>query len=101
MDTQQSWLSSNIKPVLALLIVVLGFGYFYMCSLRDIKPDPQILIAMVTSVSLAIGYYFGSSQGSSKKDDALVSNVGNPTVTGDSPVVNVTPKADQPINKTE
>lgn len=97
---EQSFLNNNIKPILALVIVILGFGYFYMCSIRDIKPDPQILIAMVAAVSGATGYYFGSSQGSSKKDDALVSNVGNPTVTGDSPTVNVIPKPEQPVNTT-
>jgi hypothetical protein len=77
-------LNNNIKPILALLIVILGFSYFYMCSIRDIKPDPQILIAMVASVASATGYYFGSSQGSSKKDDALVSNATAPTATTDS-----------------
>lgn len=98
METPQSWLNSNIKPILALVIVLLGFGYFYMCSIRDIKPDPQILIAMVTSVSLAIGYYFGSSQGSTKKDDTIAQNMGNPAVTGANPVVNVVPAVEQPIN---
>lgn len=95
---EQSFLNNNIKPILALVIVILGFGYFYMCSIRDIKPDPQILIAMVAAVSGATGYYFGSSQGSSKKDDALVTNVGNPTVTGSNPTVNVTPQTEQPTN---
>lgn len=70
---KNNWLNENIKPILALVIVILGFSYFYMCSLRDIKPDPQILIAFVSTISMAIGYYFGSSSGSAKKDDALVS----------------------------
>lgn len=75
-----TFLNDNIKPIMALVIVILGFSYFFMCSLRDIKPDPQILIAMVASVSAATGYYFGSSQGSSKKDDALVDTISNPVV---------------------
>lgn len=70
---KSTWLNDNIKPILALVIVVLGFGYFYMCSIRNIKPDPQILIAMVAAVSGATGYYFGSSSGSSKKDDTISS----------------------------
>lgn len=77
-------LNNNIKPILALMIVILGFSYFYMCSIRNIKPDPQILIAIVASVSGATGYYFGSSQGSSKKDDALVDAVNNPIAKTDS-----------------
>lgn len=101
MNDQNSFLNTNIKPILAIIIVVLGFGYFYMCSIRNIKPDPQILIAMVAAVAAATGYYFGSSQGSSKKDDALVGTVGNPTVTGANPTVNVVPKPDQPTNITE
>jgi len=81
-------LNDNIKPILALLIVILGFSYFYMCSIRNIKPDPQILIAIVASVSGATGYYFGSSQGSSKKDDALVNGV-NPTANTESGDINI------------
>ena len=92
--TQTTWLNNNIKPILALVIVILGFGYFYMCSLRDIKPDPQILIAMVAAVSGATGYYFGSSSGSSAKNDIIATTAGNPSVTtGDSTTVNLQPEA--------
>lgn len=85
---KSTFLNDNIKPILALVIVILGFSYFYMCSLRDIKPDPQILIAFVAGISAATGYYFGSSSGSAKKDDALVTGT---TVTGDKPTVTVNP----------
>lgn len=79
-----SILSDNIKSILAVIVVVMGLSYFYMCSIRDIKPDPQILIAIVGSVGTCLGYYFGSS---SKATDT------QPTVvqTGDKPVNNVTP----------
>lgn len=70
-EQRPSWLSDNIKSVLAIIVVVFGFGYFYMCSIRNIKPDPQILIAMVASVSGVMGYYYGSSSSSSKKDDTI------------------------------
>lgn len=73
-------LNRNIKPLMGLIIILMGFAYFYMCSLRNIKPDPQVLIAVVASVSAVTGYWFGSSSGSSKKDDALTSNLSNPTV---------------------
>lgn len=75
--------------MLAIIIIVLGFGYFYMCSIRDIKPDPQILIAFVASIAGVTGYFFGSSSGSAKKDEALVTNAGNPVITGDNPKVTV------------
>lgn len=88
--TPQSWLSNNIKSILSVIVVSLSFGYFYMCSIRGIKPDSQILIAIVGANGIVLGYWFGSSSSSSKKDDAMVSNLGNPTVTGDKPIVNVT-----------
>lgn len=69
---------------MALVIVVLGFSYFFMCSLRDIKPDPQILIAMVASVSAATGYYFGSSSGSAAKDATIADTISNPVAKTDS-----------------
>lgn len=75
-----TWLNDNIKPVLAIIIIVLGFGYFYMCSIRNIKPDPQILIAFVASIAGVTGYFFGSSSGSAKKDDALADAAANPVV---------------------
>lgn len=83
---KESWLSNNIKSVLALIIVLVGFAYFYMCSLRDIKPDPQILIAFVSTISLVTGYFYGSSSGASKKEDA---NAITPTVTTNSDTTNV------------
>lgn len=73
-------LNKNIKPALAAILVVLGYGYFFMCSIRDIKPDPQILIAVVAGVSATTGYYFGSSSGSSKKDDTISDAMVNPVV---------------------
>jgi hypothetical protein len=60
-------ITDNIKAILSILVVALGFAYFFMCSIRNLKPDPQILIAMVTSVSAVLGYHFGSS--SSKADN--------------------------------
>ena len=53
--------SDNIKSILALTTVVLSLIYFFMCSIRNIKPDPQILIAMVSANSQVLSYYFGSS----------------------------------------
>lgn len=86
---KENFLTANIKAILALVVVVLGISYFYMCSIRNIKPDPQILIAIVGSLGTCLGYYFGSSQGSSKKDDALVANSSNPVATTNSGDVTV------------
>lgn len=73
------------------MIVTAVLGYFFMCSIRDIKPDPQITIAMVGALGTVLGYFFGSSSSSGKKTDV-------PTVTntGDAPVTNITPTPDSP-----
>lgn len=73
-------LNKNIKPILAIIIVVLGISYFYMCSIRDIKPDPQILIAIVGSLGVVTGYFFGSSSSSAKKDEIIGNSATGPTV---------------------
>lgn len=85
---KETWLSNNIKPLLALIVVLLGISYFFMCSLREIKPDPQILIAVVGSIGTCLGFYFGSSQGSSKKDETISDTLNKPVVTN-ADVVNV------------
>jgi hypothetical protein len=59
-------LTDNIKAILSVIVVVCSLAYFYMCSIRNIKPDPQILIAMVSIVTMVLGYYFGSSSKSDK-----------------------------------
>lgn len=59
--------SENIKSILALTTVVLSIVYFFMCSIRNIKPDPQILIAMVSANSQVLSYYFGSSSKANDK----------------------------------
>ena len=64
-------ITENIKAILAIIVVVMSIAYFYMCSLRDIKPDPQILIAMVGAMSGCLGYYFGAS---SKNNESAVAN---------------------------
>jgi hypothetical protein len=100
-EQPQSWLSANIKSITTLIIVILGFAYFFACLFMNVKPDPQILIAVVGAVSGVLGYWFGSSSGSSVKNGIIASNTGNPAVnTGDSATVNVVPQVEQPVNTT-
>ncbi len=73
--------SDNIKAILSIIVTVMGLSYFYMCSIRNIKPDPQILIAIVGSVGTVLGYFFGAS---SKTSDTPTAK----TNTGD---INVKP----------
>jgi len=71
-----TYLSDNIKSILAITTVSLTIGYFFMCSIRDLKPDPQILIAMVTANSQVLSYFFGSST-KSNDNAAAVTNSGD------------------------
>jgi len=64
-------ISDNIKPILALTIVLLGFSYFFTCLLMQVKGDPQVTIAIVGVMGTAAGYYFGSSTGTAKKDETI------------------------------
>lgn len=63
--------SDNIKPILAMSIVVLGFAYFFSTTFTETKPNDQILIAIVGLMGGATGYYFGNSSGSAKKDEVI------------------------------
>lgn len=72
MIPQASWLSNNIKPILALVIAISAILFLFMIVLisNDNSIRGQALVAMVTLVSGVSGYYFGYSQGASKKDEA-------------------------------
>lgn len=95
-----SWLSDNIKSVLALIIVIGAIGYLFMITLlsTDNTVRSQALIAMVGLLSGVSGYYYGYSQGASKKDEAQATQIANTkvesTTTTSAPI-------EQPINKTE
>ena len=59
-----------IKPLLALIIITFSFAYFLIVTFSG-KENPQILIAIVAMDSAVIGYFFGASSGSTKKDEAI------------------------------
>jgi len=76
-------LSDNIKSLLAIIIVIFGFGYFYLVAFFGVYND-QITIAIVGILGVVIGYYFGSSQGSTKKQETLDA-IKNNSVADDGP----------------
>lgn len=65
------WITDHIKPILALVIVMLGFTYYFVNLFQHTKPNDQILIAIVSLTSSVVSYYFGASTGTSKKDDTI------------------------------
>lgn len=68
-------LQESIKPILAFTIVILGFAYFFLTTFTGVKPNDQILIAIVGLLGAATGYYFGNSSGSAKKDEIIQQNI--------------------------
>lgn len=85
-------LSDNIKPLLALILVVGCLSYLFMITFLfrgDSNVLSQALIAIVTALSTATGYYFGYSQGAARKDDVIAAQSSTPTATTESGDINV------------
>lgn len=64
-------LNDNIKPLIAILVNVAIIAYFFVVTLKEVKPDQAIIIAMVGAWGLVNGYYFGASNGTAKKDETI------------------------------
>lgn len=63
-----SWLSKNIVPFLAILVLIGGGLTLYYA------PDTEVRMAAVGLMTMVIGYYFGTSA-SSRSKDQLIGNV--------------------------
>lgn len=65
-------LADNIKPILAILIMVSTIVYIFMTTFIPVKSqDSQGLIAMIGFAGSVIGYYLGYAQGAAKKDEII------------------------------
>jgi hypothetical protein len=65
-------LNKIVTPVLALGTVALTFILFGIVLFADVKPESKDIIiyvlgALTSAVTMVLGYYFGSSQGSKEK----------------------------------
>jgi hypothetical protein len=65
-----------VTPVLALGTVGLTFLLFGIIVFAEVKPDAKDIIiyvlgALTSAVTMVLGYYFGSSQGSKEKSAQL------------------------------
>tara|TARA_Y100000593_G_scaffold71044_1_gene130416 strand:- start:206 stop:658 length:453 start_codon:yes stop_codon:yes gene_type:complete len=73
-----SWLQRNIVPILACGTTIMIFSLFLILMLIDI-PDQShdlsmiLLGGLLSSQSVILSFYFGSSMGSKDKSDDLVS----------------------------
>jgi hypothetical protein len=76
---KKTFLNDNIKSILAIVIVLAALAYFFLAAFCGFKCDEdiksQITIAVVSVLSTATGYYFGSSAGSAKKDDTIAETI--------------------------
>lgn len=72
----------KMQNVLALIVIILCFGYFYYISsarfpINLLKDISDLKIAMITMVTAIISYYFGSSK--SKQEAQVQIENYNPT----------------------
>jgi hypothetical protein len=71
------WLSENIKSVLAGLVIVASFTYYFVITFLERNADQQVVIAIITANATVLQYYFGSSQGANKKDEIISKQIDN------------------------
>lgn len=82
-------IADQIKAILAITVIIGSFSYFYVTYFFGKgSSDPQIIIAIVGAMTTVLAYYFGNSQGASKKDDTIASMANNPVI-NNSEVTNV------------
>lgn len=64
--------TEHIKAIIAILVVIASFAYFFVTYfVGKGQEDPQVIIAIVGVMTTVTSYYFGSSQGATKKDDTI------------------------------
>lgn len=84
----------NFEQWLSVVIVLLIFAFFYMISFYP--PEKlntnigEVKTALISILTMVVGYWYGSSRSSAKKDDALNSTTNKPVVTN-ADTVNVIP----------
>lgn len=87
-------LNDHIKPILALIVVAMTYTIFIIILFRystDNNAVSQVIIAVVSGFSVATGYYFGYSQGASKKDETI-NQMNQPPITTTDGDININTK---------
>ncbi len=73
------------RHVIALLVIIGGFGFLYLLALRAAPPENKDIIQVASGIVLAaiggvVGYYFGASK--TENDRAATPTPVDPTKTG-------------------
>jgi len=72
-SANSTWLAKNTASIIALSVILLAFIMFYIVVFTVIPTEKKDVIiymlgGLISIVTMIIGYYFGSSKGSSDKD---------------------------------
>lgn len=72
---KQSWFKQHIAEIIALAFIGQAFLIFRVILLKEVKAESSVEISIIECIKgilfLIIGYYFGSSVGSKKKEDIM------------------------------
>lgn len=84
MNPDRNKLMPWLQAIAAMLILISFFGVLFLVLLHPIAPDAQAIASPMIEVLKAIililiGFLFGSSASSSKKDDALANAAASAT----------------------
>jgi len=78
----RSWLYRNINPVLGIMVVLLSYTFFVYVLQFDFEAHKEkkdvviyLLGAVSSIVTMVVGYFFGSSKGSSDKQNIITSQM--------------------------
>ena len=71
-----NWLKENVGPILAMVTVIGTFGLFGLAFFLKVDgANEKVLFMVIGALSsiatTVVGYYFGSSQGSAKKNEII------------------------------
>lgn len=61
-------INEYIHAILALLIVVLSFAYFFVSLFFPVNHNDQILIAIIALCSAVTGYFYGATTRSKRAE---------------------------------
>ena len=81
MSNKKNQLSENVAAIIAIGFLLFAFSVNIMILTRNVKASDTIVSTILSNVTnimmLIVGYYYGSSQGSKNKQEALNRPTGN------------------------